>query len=175
MPLVMPDADDSDVLLESARAGSREALGALYRRHADDVFTTAYRITGSREDAEDVTQDVFLGLPRALSAYREQGRFPGWLQRVTARTALMWLRSMRRKGEESLDDRTVSLRASSPLRRIGAADAVARLPEKLRLVFVLKEIEGYSHAEIAELLGISRSASGVRLSRAWTRLRKELG
>lgn len=167
-------AHSSD-LIDSARAGSLEALGALYRRHADAVLATAFRITGSRTDAEDVLQDVFVGLPRALERYRDEGRFGGWLNRVTVRTALMRLRSTRRQREEPLDAATPhASREPHPVDRLEAAAAVAGLPDSLRVVFVLKEIEGYSHQEIAELLEITPNASGARLSRAWRRLREEL-
>lgn len=166
---------ESTDLIESAVAGSIDALGELYRRHADAVFATAYRITGSRTEAEDVLQDVFVGLPRALDRYREQGQFGAWLNRLSVRTALMRRRARQRKREEPLE--SVSPRAQTgidPVDRMEAEAAVARLPESLRLVFVLKEIEGYSHDEIAGLLGITSNASGARLSRAWARLRKEL-
>lgn len=166
---------ESTDLIESAVAGSIDALGELYRRHADAVFATAYRITGSRTEAEDVLQDVFVGLPRALDRYREQGQFGAWLNRLSVRTALMRRRARQRKREEPLE--SVSPRAQTgidPVDRMEAEAAVARLPESLRLVFVLKEIEGYSHDEIATLLGITSNASGARLSRAWARLRKEL-
>src|SRR5687768_2414044 len=79
-------------------------LEALYRQYADGVYTLAYRITGSREDAEDVLQDLFVGLPRALASYREQGRFESWLKRIAARLALMRLRTARRRSEVSLID-----------------------------------------------------------------------
>lgn len=167
--------NDTATLLDAVKGGSVDALGAVYRRHADEVFTTAYRITGSPDEAEDVMQDVFVGLPRALEAYREQGRFGGWLQRLATRTALMRLRSARRKREAPLAEAArLSDDVAGPGKRADAAAAVGRLPDSLRLVFVLKEIEGYSHDEIAALLGITAGASAARLSRAWSRLRKEL-
>lgn len=169
------DVAPSSDLIQAILAGSLEALGDLYRRHADDVLATAYRLSGSVSEAEDILQDVFVGLPRALEKYSEEERFGGWLNRVTVRTALMRLRSRRRRLEQPLE--TVAPRADhqiDPLDRLEAANAVAALPESLRLVFVLKEIEGYSHDEVGELLGISPNASAVRLARAWTRLRKEL-
>lgn len=172
---MLADVADSRELIDSVRAGSIDALGALYRRHADEVVATAFRITGSHADAEDVLQDVFVGLPRALEGYREEGRFAAWLNRVAVRTALMRLRSMRRQREEPLEDASPRpSRERHPVDRLEAAAAVAGLPDSLRVVFVLKEIEGYSHKEIAELLGITTNASGARLSRAWGRLREEL-
>jgi RNA polymerase sigma-70 factor, ECF subfamily len=173
-------------VLDDARSGSREALGELYRAHADVVFTLAYRLMGSREDAEDVLQDVFVGLPQALTSYRERGRFESWLKRVTARTALMRMRSQRRKREdriEPLDSGTIAgapridpgAASTNAVDRLALQTALSRLPQTLRAVFLLREVEGYAHDEIADLLGISAGASATRLSRAWSLLRKELG
>jgi RNA polymerase sigma-70 factor (ECF subfamily) len=172
------DAGADRELYDAARAGRLDAVGELYRRHADDVYTLALRILGSADDAEDVLQDVFVGLPRALRGYRDQGRFAAWLRRVTVRVALMRLRAVRRKRETPLASLTqpaeaTPLEGTHPVDRVALERAIAGLPEKLRLVFVLKEIEGYGHAEIAGILGISAAASMTRLSRAWDALRKE--
>ena len=148
-------------------------LEALYRQYADVVYTLAYRITGSREDAEDVLQDLFVGLPRALTGYREQGRFEGWLKRIAARLALMRLRSSRTRSEVSLIDAgDPPGRESHPLHAIELERAIQSLPESLRVVFVLREVEGFTHAEIGQLLGISEANSATRLNRAWMALRK---
>src|SRR4029077_16448433 len=128
---------------------------------------------GAREDAEDVLHDVFVGLPEALGRYEERGSFGAWLKRVTARVALMRLRSGKRRREVGLYD---AGRAEPPdtAERDGLQAAVDTLPDHLRAVLVLKEIEGYAHAEIGELLGISEGASRARLARALKRLREEL-
>ena len=168
--------DDDARLIEAVRGGSLDALGELYRRHADDVHALAYRITGSRDDAADVLQDVFVGMQRALSAYREQRQFAAWLKQVTVRTSLMRQRSERRKRQAPLDD--VSHEATSvqrhPLDVLAVRRALRELPDTLRTVFALYEIEGYSHAEIAALVGITEGNSATRLSRAWALLRKGL-
>lgn len=160
--------------IEGLRTGSPDALAALYRQHGAALFRLAYRLTGTREDAEDVVHDVFVGLPEALTRYEERGMLLGWLKRVTARVALMRLRRRGRRREVPLDaaeHETDPLTAADgiPLRA-----AVEALPDPLRVVLVLKEVEGYSHAEVAGLLGISVVASRVRLARALKRLRKAL-
>jgi RNA polymerase sigma-70 factor (ECF subfamily) len=148
-------------------------LEELYRRHADALFTLAYRITGSREDAEDVLQDLFVGLSRALASYREQGRFESWLKRICVRLALMRLRASRRRSEVSLVDAgDPPSREPNPLHTIALERAIQSLPESLRVVFVLREVEGFTHGEIGELLGISEVNSATRLNRAWAALRK---
>ncbi|HEU0016700.1 MAG TPA: sigma-70 family RNA polymerase sigma factor [Longimicrobium sp.] len=159
-------------LLADVRQGSTDALGQLYARHAGAVYSLAFRLTGSREDAEDVVQDVFVGLPRALRAYDERGRFGAWLGRVAARVALMRLRSRGALREDALDAAgdPAAPGQADPVDRITAQRALQRLPDGLRAVFVLKEIEGYSHAEIGGMLGITPQNAAVRLSRAWNLL-----
>src|SRR5713101_2993626 len=147
---------------------------SLYLEHGRPLFRLAYRLVGAREDAEDVVHDVFVGLPDSLQRYEERGSFAAWLKRVTARMALMRLRSGKRRREVSLDDAAGQAEPPRASERDGLQAAVDTLPNHLRSVLVLKEIEGYAHAEIAELLGISEGASRVRLSRALKRLRREL-
>ena len=171
---MMGEAGD---VIAAARSGSLDALGELYRRHGDAVHALAYRLLASRDDAADVLQDVFVGLPRALRSYREQGRFESWLKQVTVRTCLMKQRSKRRKRELPLEGAAVEARTATttrPLERVAVQRALAALPDALRAVFALREIEGYTHAEIGALLGISEANSATRLARAWSQLRKEL-
>jgi RNA polymerase sigma-70 factor, ECF subfamily len=166
-------AVDPPSLAKQARAGSSRALGDLYRLYGQALFRVAYRLTGSREDAEDVVHDVFVGLPEALERYEERGRLDAWLRRVTARGALMKLRKQRRHAVLLLDEHSGSQPAVVGNQDLEAA--VNALPAPLRSVLVLKEIEGYSHAETAEMLGISTVTSRVRLMRAMARLRRMLG
>jgi len=161
-------------LIAEARAGSPDALSALYLEHGAALFRLAYRLVRAREDAEDVVHDVFVGLPEALRRYEERGSLAGWLKRVTARVALMRLRSGKRRREVALDEAAGQAEPSATAERDGLQAAVNRLPDHLRAVLVLKEIEGHAHAEIANLLGISEGASRVRLTRALKRLRNEL-
>jgi len=163
-------------LVTSAQRGDADALAALYQAHGEAVYRLAYRLLGTREDAEDVVHDVFVGLPEALRRYEERGALESWLKRVAARVALMRLRQRDRRREVSLDAGTEQrLREASSTEFTGLKEAVDALPDGLRSVLVLKEIEGYSHAEVAALLGISEGASRVRLTRAIRGLRRMLG
>jgi RNA polymerase sigma-70 factor (ECF subfamily) len=137
----------------------------------------AYHLTGSAADAEDVLHDVFLGLPEALRRYDERGRLAAWLGQLTARVALTRMRRLARSREVPLGETREGLRSSAGSLddRIGLAAALHALPDALRLVFVLKVIEGHSHAEIASMLGITPGASEVRLVRAVKKLRILLG
>lgn len=171
----VPDA----VLVERVRGDSPEALAALYRRHGEMVYHVAYRFLASVEDAQDVLQDVFAGLPEALRTYQEQGRFGAWLKRIAVRASLMVLRARSRRREDRFPDEDVF--GSSARGPGGVADlvatqrAIAQLSDEQRVVLMLKQVEGYSHAEIAQLLGISEGASAARLHRALRTLWKLLG
>jgi len=176
-PSVTPDSvPTTDELVKSARAGEHSGIAGLYDRYAAALFRTAYRLTGSAADAEDVVHDVFVGLPEALRRYEERGRLDAWLTRVTVRVALMSARRTKRRYEAPLkeaaavcDECSDASAEHAELRR-----AVMSLPSALRDVLVLKQIEGYSHEEIGALLGITSGASRVRLARAIDRLRRML-
>jgi RNA polymerase sigma-70 factor (ECF subfamily) len=177
-----PIDDPTHDLVSRARAGDTDALAALYERHARSLAQVVRRLLGTATEAEDTVQDVFASLPSALATYVEDGRFDAWLRRVVVRAALLRLRARRRRREIDLDatpptgalavvNRTAADRL---IDRLELERAIATLPDKLRTVFVLREVEGYSHAEIAAALGISRQASEVRLFRAVRHLRRML-
>jgi RNA polymerase sigma-70 factor (ECF subfamily) len=147
-------------------------IAELYRRHADALLATAYRLLMSRADAEDVVHDLFVGLPAALRKYEERGIMESWLKRIVVRLALSRLRKKRHVPlEESADLAVVT---ADPVNRVAVQRALSELSPALRAVLVLKELEGFSHAEIASMLGISVSASEVRLHRALRQLRAAL-
>jgi len=164
--------------LAELRAGSPDAITACYREHASALLTLAMRLTGERADAEDVVQDVFVGLPEALRRYEERGLFAAWLRGLTTRHALGIHRRVRNRrevphGAESL---TVPARSAEPIGDAAHIErALGTLSDNLRHVFVLRVIEGHSHAAIAAFLGISVGTSEVRLSRAIKALRSQLG
>lgn len=164
-------------LLRRAREGDPEALRRLYELHADRVYRLAFRLTESSADAQDVVQDVFLGLPEALPTYEGEGPFEAWLKRMAVRTALMKLRRRRRRREVPLSVFAHLLSAGEEppaVDRLTLERAIAALPEKLRFVVVLREIEDLSHRQIADLLGISRGAAQGRHFRALEALRQYL-
>jgi RNA polymerase sigma-70 factor, ECF subfamily len=174
MPKLMQSDLTEVTLVQRVRRGDAEALGALFDLHGAALYQLAYRLLGTREDAEDAVQDVFGGLELALARYDEQGAFGAWLRRVTARTALMRLRAERRRRvddpvrtHESADRGDVALRMTLDT-------ALGTLPDPLRTVFVLRTVEGYSHDEIAGMLHISAGASKVRLHRAIRQLQQML-
>jgi RNA polymerase sigma-70 factor (ECF subfamily) len=159
--------------LDRTIAGDTTALGELFVEHVDLVYGTALRLTGSAADAEDVTQELFVRLPSALRGFTGgMASFGGWIRQVAVRQSLMHLRRGRRRREVSVDGvASLFARPDHALERLSMEVALARLSDAHRAVFLLKEVEGLEHAEIAELLGISVANSEVRLHRARRQLR----
>lgn len=178
MPLLQERTDQpppSDATLAAfVRSGNADALAALYERHAKTLLAISYRLLQSVEDAEDTVHDVFVGLPEALKRYDERGTLVAWLRTITARVALAKIRHANVR--DNADSGVAEPVAPSPdvLDAISIEDAMKSLPASLRAVIVLKEVEGFSHAEIARMLGISVGASEVRLHRAVKALRTML-
>ena len=167
------DLPDARLVAEAAR-GSPDALAALYSRYARELLALAYRLLQSRQDAEDVVHDVFVGLPEALRRYEERGSLGPWLRKITARVALMRLREQRARPVVELDERRARASTDGPETALTIEQALRALSPNLRAVLVLKEIEGFTHAEIATMLDISVGASEVRLHRALIAMRAKL-
>jgi RNA polymerase sigma-70 factor (ECF subfamily) len=168
-------ATDAD-LVARIRAGDGDALSCAYYRHAGTLLTLAARLLHSGPDAQDVVQDLFVGLPEALENYQERGQLLAWLKTAVVRLGLMRLRAQRRRQETVLWPATLDASgvAGAAPDRLDMARAMARLPDAERAVVVLRALEGYSHDEIAELLGIRRNTAEVRFHRGLNRLRKLL-
>ena len=148
---------------------------ALYKRLSEELFAVAYRLTDSSADARDVLHDVFLRLPDTLRTFDLKRPLGPWLHAVTTRAALDRLRSERRRGEVSLRELDDEESPVVPvLDSVALERALSSLPEELRTVIILKELAGYSHEEIGELLGIAASTSAGRLYRARAALRNAL-
>lgn len=170
------DASET-LLIQQASGGSNSALAALFEMHSALVHRVAYRLTLSADDAEDIVQDVFVGLPEALAAYSGKGAFDAWLRKVTVRTALIRLRSTRRRNATAARAQfeATPQHADGTIDRLAIIAALAAIPSDLRAVFVLGDVEGYSHSEIGKFLGIRAGTSEVRLHRARRKLRVLLG
>lgn len=175
MPTAAAETDAS--LIDRVRRADTDALSDLYRVHAGSLLRTLTALLGNRADAEDALHDLFVGLPEALHHYREQGTLRSWLGAIAVRLALMRLRTRRRRREVALDD---AARSITPPDAESAGDvtlvrhAVARLPEKLRVVVVLRHLEEWSYTEISRHIGVSEGALMARHSRAMKRLRQAL-
>lgn len=166
-------------MARGAARGDQQALRSLYEEYSEQLFAVAYRLTESSADARDVLHDVFCGLPGTIRRFDRKRPLGPWLRAVTARAALKHLRSERRRREISSVSIPHELQAEpSPefpvLNSIVVERALSSLPQELRTVVILKDMKGYSHREIAELLQVSRSTSEGRLNKARKLLRAEL-
>lgn len=166
-------------MARKAARGDREAIEALYEEHSERLFALAYRLTASSADARDVIQDVFLKLPQALRRFARARPLGPWLRAVTARAALDRVRTEQRRREIPIGAALDELpQLDSPefpvLDSIAAERALSVLPEELRRVAVLRGMEGCSHRQIAEMLGVSKRTSQRRWQEALKRLRAEL-
>lgn len=173
----MTDRSTDRSILERTRVGEPDALAELYSKYAAAVHRVAFRLTRSVEDADDVLQDVFAGLPEALRSFEGRGSLEGWLRMIAARRSLMLMRKKRIRRETDLTALSGVGEAggSEPVvDRVDLERALTHLPPSLRAVFVLHEVEGYSHEEIGEMLEIGRSGSASKLHRARKALRDML-
>ncbi len=177
MPLALVTPDARARSSAHQPRSDAELLERIFREYGQLVLDTAYRLTGTVSDAEDVLQDVFLALPSALQHYEDRRAFVPWLRRVTVRVALMRLRQERGRREVTMDAIAEPRAPEAPDRSEHSEieRAIMALPAALRTVFVLREVEGYAHAEIATLLGIREGTSQVRHHRAVRLLRAALG
>jgi RNA polymerase sigma-70 factor (ECF subfamily) len=158
-------------LIESCIKGDRAAQKVLYDRLAPRMFPVCIRYVGERELAEDVLQDGFVTLFTHLDSYKGEGSFEGWARKIFVTTALMELRRKDAlKMSEDLETvRGMKAEATTQLQNIGYKDLmklITQLPPGFRTVFNMYAIEGYSHKEISDILGISETTSRTQLSRA---------
>ena len=161
-------------IIAQARRGLPEGLAGLYETHGGGLLRLATRLGGSSAEAEDLLHDLFVGLPELLGRYEHRGRLDAWLRGVMTRMVIGRIRSRRKDVSlNSAEDRSLPARPADPWNAIDLERAISRLTDTERSAFVLK-LEGYSHDEIAALLGISSGASRVRHLRALRHLRKFL-
>jgi RNA polymerase sigma-70 factor (ECF subfamily) len=178
-------ASDSQ-LIARAQRGDEEAFAALFEAHKRRVYSLCLRMTSNTAEAEDLTQEAFLQLYRKISTFRGESAFSTWLHRLAVNVVLMHLR---KKGlqQVSLDEVDTSQdepvkrdygsddrRLTGSVDRIGLQKAITDLPPGYRTVFVLHDVEGYEHNEIAEIMNCSVGNSKSQLHKARMKLRERL-
>ena len=180
----MHSGGDPDVAL--AAAGDRQAFERLYRRHAGRVYTLCARMVGDRTRGEELTQDVFVRAWEKLGLFRGESSFSTWLHRLAVNVVLNDRKSEGRRkahfeeeGEEGGMDAFVgggsgTGRASAAGDRMDLEDAIAKLPPGARRVFLLHDVHGYTHEEIAASTGVTTGATKAQLHRARLLLREAL-
>jgi len=165
-----------DILVARAKSGDLDALEALYRAFETPVYHLALRLLRSPEDAEDVLQETFLEVVKSIPRYRGEGHLWGWIRQIAASKALMRIRRNQVRATEPLDEAAAGGHGSASVvpARIDLERAFEQLTETSRAVVWLHDVEGYTHEEIAELMGRTVSFSKSQLARAHIRLRQML-
>lgn len=166
--------------IDRARTGDERAYRALYDDHVDRIFRLTYRMAGDEELARDFTQEAFSRAFERLDQFRGDAAFSTWLHSIAVSVALNGLRKVdrHRDRERPLEDVTplpVGRSRVEPDLRDRLRDAVDGLPEMYRTVFLMHDLEGYRHKDIAASLGVAVGTSKARLFRARAKLREALG
>ena len=161
-----------------AATGDRRAFERLYRSHVDRVFSICTRMLGDRMLAEEVTQDVFVRVWEKLPGFRGESAFSTWLHRVAVNVVLSRRKVALLHHSRTADEDEAQVQvASRPVHvgdRLDLEAAIARLPNGARRIFVLHDVEGFTHEEIGEQLGITPGGSKAQLHRARMLLRAAL-
>lgn len=170
--------DDRD-LIERVLAGDPSAERALYDTHVDRVFRLVYRMAGDLHRAQDYTQEAFVRAFRRLADFRGESALGTWICAIAVSVTLNGLRSVRRARDREVGlDQVPSVgerpREADPDLKQRLTSAIDRLPEGYRTVFVMHDVEGYTHQEIADTLGVQPGTSKAQLFRARARLRAAL-
>ena len=169
-----PQADPG-AALRLAASGDSRAFRVLYERHVGRVYSLALRLTGESAAAEELTQDVFVRVWEALPSFEGRSAFTTWLHRLTVNTFLTGQRAgRRRERREAGASAPEYAPIESPELRMDLEQAIRGLPEACRTVFVLHDVEGWRHGEIADAVGIAEGTSKAHLFRARRLLREAL-
>lgn len=164
----------SEQIVARAQAGDADAHRVLYETFAPRVFALGVRVLGRRELAEDVLQETFVAVLRGLDGYRSECPVGQWIRRIAVRRCLMYLRSPWHRRRLDGEPAEPAVSADDVALGLDLASALACLPAKTRAVVWLHDVEGYTHREIAELMGGTVSFSKSQLARAHRRLRELL-
>ena len=171
-------------LVERCRKGDLAAFETIYRTHSGRLYSVACRMLGNPADAEDLLQEIFLAAHRKLDSFRGESALGTWLFRLATNLCLDHLRSRATRSgqltdaledEHGLDDSSSRGLAERTVARMDLERALAQLPPGCRTAFVLHDVEGLEHREVADLLGIAEGTSKSQVHKARLRLRAMLG
>lgn len=178
--VVSETADDESVLVQRAQARHMPAFERLYRTHVGRVHAICLRMSANARRAEELTQKTFLTVWQKLPDFRGESAFTSWLHRVAVNTVLADLRAEHRRTqrvfgtEDPAAFETPVASGAGPGVRLDLEQAIAGLPPQARAVFVLHDVEGWQHQEIAEQLGVATGTSKAQLHRARKLLQEAL-
>jgi RNA polymerase sigma-70 factor, ECF subfamily len=166
-------------LIARVRAGDGAAERALYDAHVDRIYRLAFRLAGDDDLAREFTQDTFVRAFERLGSFRGEAKLSTWLYAIATSVTLNGLRKVKRfhRRETDLDDAAVvatGARSAEPDLKRRLAEAIDDLAQGYRTVFVMHDVEGYTHDEIGAALGIETGTSKAQLSRARAKLREAL-
>jgi RNA polymerase sigma-70 factor (ECF subfamily) len=177
-PRVAPRTAATADCVQHAANGDVRAFEELYRAHLPRVHSLVRRMTGGR-DSDELTQDVFVRVWQKLGTFRGDSAFGTWLHRLTVNVVIEKFRADTARRQRLYDGEDIFQTLSAPHRprdvRIDFENALEKLPDGAREIFVLHDVEGYKHHEIGTLLGISPGTSKAQLHRARMMLRRHLG
>lgn len=177
-PQIDREAGGGDDLVRRAAQGDIEAYEMIYRQHVGRVHALCLRMSRDRSEADELTQETFVRVWERLASFRGESAFSTWLHRVTVNVVIAELRRRGRWRERFLAQETDDFGVFEPAFSAGGdldlERAIANLSPQARLVFVLHDVEGYKHGEIAELTGLAVGTSKAHLHRARLLLREEL-
>jgi RNA polymerase sigma-70 factor (ECF subfamily) len=168
-------------LAQQAASGDIAAFEELYRRHFRRVYSLSLRMTGSPEEAEDLTQETFTHLYNKIGSFRGDSAFTTWLHRMTVNQVLMHFRRRKSRPEFTTEEGETPVQIVQGTEnhnrmpivdRMILENAITKLPPGYRSVFVLHDVEGYEHGEIGKMLGISEGTSKSQLHKARLKLRE---
>ena len=167
-------------LIERSRAGEQRAFRELYDANVDRIYRLAYRMAGEEDLARDFTQEAFVKAYEKLDQFRGDSSFSTWLHAIAVSVSLNGLRRVRRHRErertfEEAPALALVARPADPDIKTRLKEAIDGLPELYRTVFLMHDLEGYTHHEIASTLDVAEGTSKARLSRARAKLRDSLG
>ena len=170
---------DDGQLVAAVLRGEADAERMLYDRHVDRVYRLAWRMTGDETLARDFTQDTFVRAFEKLADFRSESSLATWLHAIGSSVILNGLRKVQRirgreLGGDTLPDVPTTRREAEPDLKRRLAEAIDGLPDGYRMVFVMHDVEGYTHEEIAASLGIQPGTSKAQLFRARGKLREQL-
>lgn len=175
-------AEDLNLATQVSASGDMSSFDELYRKYFKKVYLICLKMTSNAADAEDLTQEVFIHIQRTLKSYRGDSSLGSWLHRVTVNHVLMRFRKKSVRSEMTTTDGLLPETGSDEtsnstlpiIDRIALADAVQQLAKGYRQIFLLHDLLGYGHEEIADKLGISIGTSKSQLHKARMKLREHL-
>ena len=170
--------EEEEILINRTLNGDNAAFEQLYKENVGRVYGVCVRIISNSKRAEELTQDVFVKAWENLSSFRGESLFSTWIYKIAVNISLMELRSSKKRflRFKFIDKKLNHTKKHNPAHSdsIDLEQAVSNLPDKARAVFVLHEIEGYKHEEIAEMMEINPGTSKAQLYRARNLLREAL-